>query len=1111
MVTIIVDIVNNKAVKLEPNIIYRVGRRLGLEFSIEDESVELAHATIVLLAGGIVRLAAVNGDVFVNNLKTGLEIKSISEADAINGHIDLRFGNVTAKLRFNDAKRLDNEESNDTSGFDEDTRRDKSTNITGDSFNIPESEPQSVNNTGITDSFIIPETQAICFDRSARVSKQSKISLGDDILIPETQDVLLNAGNNPVLMNHELDIISEDDCSEFGTQIRICTQEFNEINEDAIDDFDSSLVLGDGPMYVLPPARQSKDNTGADSDMSALNWSASNSKCTALNSTKADDSLSRGDICLTPDLSLPGKSSEDLIEDVCTPDIFDVLNTERNERLGSCTPDLNLPSTVLSSPSIKVVDKPKQSAVDSIETPDSMPAELLDNSHCIATHAVPAANLTQERKSSTSDDNLEDFIATQAFVRPRAPVSQSKEFTVTRLSITAQIHNHNEDFIETQAFPTKETTSDILSNIAQGNLEDFIETQAFIKPSRTSEAALNQTVDTILKITAKIGDNTEDMLETQLFISPATNSDKTAANENDAEYLKVPSSVKMGDELDKELSQLIALSSSDEDEQYFVEQFNKTVENCINKIQQPKTSGNVQKDQQQLENNTGRKRSSRSESPAALPCKRGRTRQISKSAVASEIEENNVEVPPIENRTRLKRSLTANADPPLKKTRGKTSELISESASDAKAQKIKASNQKDSIEGRLRGRARGSKNTTQESENISSEVKVVAKTAKKQIELANEAASCSKESKTRKSKQKNDSSNDQPDVIHDIQPISSRTRRRSQLIDIIEETGKDVVKNKKDASKEDETLIPRKELRHPVKAPAKKNKAGNAHSTNEADSPKPKSKTDDKKEVSSEPSIRALRNNRVLLEAVEGQMKDGPTTSSNAQTMNARRNKVSSRNPVTEINDYIKKIKRSRKIRLALSMCNQAALTSVMAALKNAIEVTNDPVECDLVIMDRGERTYKFLIGVAGNKPILSSQWLYAMKQTCSISVESEHIFKDDKFEQMFKFQPLSVFETPSLLKGLDFMIGEGIQPSAKDMKAIIECAGGTVHTKVPSIASKNKLYVIASKQDKHVWQLLRNYKNVQYIKTEGVMQALVQHKVELLNEHKLNFLEISK
>lgn len=88
-----------------------------------------------------------------------------------------------------------------------------------------------------------------------------------------------------------------------------------------------------------------------------------------------------------------------------------------------------------------------------------------------------------------------------------------------------------------------------------------------------------------------------------------------------------------------------------------------------------------------------------------------------------------------------------------------------------------------------------------------------------------------------------------------------------------------------------------------------------------------------------------------------------------------------------------------------------------------------------MVIMDRGERTYKFLIGVAGNKPILSSQWLYAMKQTCSISVESEHIFKDDKFEQMFKFQPLSVFETPSLLKGLDFMIGEGIQPSAKDMK----------------------------------------------------------------------------
>lgn len=85
--------------------------------------------------------------------------------------------------------------------------------------------------------------------------------------------------------------------------------------------------------------------------------------------------------------------------------------------------------------------------------------------------------------------------------------------------------------------------------------------------------------------------------------------------------------------------------------------------------------------------------------------------------------------------------------------------------------------------------------------------------------------------------------------------------------------------------------------------------------------------------------------------------------------------------------------------------------------------------------MDKGERTYKFLVGIAANKPILSTKWLHGMKETRSIIVQSDHIFKDEKFEETFKFKPLSVFENPSLLKGLDFMLAGDIQPNVKDMK----------------------------------------------------------------------------
>ncbi|XP_017863321.1 PREDICTED: mediator of DNA damage checkpoint protein 1 [Drosophila arizonae] len=1112
MAAINIEINNKEAVKLEPDIIYRVGRRPGLEFSIDDDSVELAHATIVWVAGGIVRLAAVNGDVFVNGLKTGLEIKSISEADAINGLVDLAFGNVTGKLRFNDVHRLDTEEANDSSGFGEATRGDKSTNITDGSFNIPESEPQSANNTGITDSFVIPETQAFCLDRPAKDSKSSKISLGDDFIIPETQDILLNASNNPIPMNQELDIINEDDCSELGTQIRICTQDFNEFNEDAIDDFDASLILGNRELEMLPPAKQPKDTTGADPDMSALNWSASNSKCTALNSTKADDLSSRGDICLTPDLSLAEKGSGELQDDAdCTPDIFDVLNAIQK---GS-SPDLNLPATVLCSPSTKVVDKQKEPVVASLQTPDSIPTELLDNCQdFVATQAFPATNVEPKsfvsntkgneedfletqpfpkglprRKSSTSDDTLEDFIATQVFVRPGAPMPKSKELMGTRLSITAQVHSHNEDFIETQVFPTNKIPSDPRLNAADDNLEDYIATQAFIKPPTTFAATPNKAVDAILSITAKIADNTQDMLETQLFISPVSISARAPADKKDADCLQVPNSIKIGDELDKDLSQLIGLSSSDDAEESIVEQGKNTIENAG--IKSPQST--EQENQRNLE--SSRKRSSsRSESPEASPCKKIRTRRISKSSAPSEAEESKLAGPTKEKRTRLKRPSMADEDTPPKKTRVKKDQLTTESASDAKTQKTKASDQ---TEVRVRGRPRGSKKSGQQSNDAKSEVKTAEENGTTEIEEA--------VTKSRKSKKANDSSDDKV-VNQDVLPVSRQTRRHSQLIDnIVEENGEEITKDKK----EEDIPIPKKETRRAAKG-AKKDKAGSARAaTRKSDSAKPTLKNvKDTKEVNGDASDKGLRSSsRSSLETIE----DEPTTSSNARKMNTRRSKQANRNPLIEINDYIKKIKRSGKLRLALSMCNHAELTPVLTALKNAIEVTNDPVECDLLIMDRGERTYKFLVGVAGNKPILSTQWLHAMKKTCSIIVEPDHIFKDEKFEETYKFKPLSVFENPSLLKGIEFMLGGDIQPSPNDMKAIIESAGGTVHAKVPSIASNIKLYAIASKKDKHVWSLLRNYKDVQYITTEGVMQAVVQHNLGLLDEHKLHLVDISK
>ncbi|XP_030570784.1 uncharacterized protein LOC115769902 isoform X2 [Drosophila novamexicana] len=940
MVALSIDGLNKVAVELEPDIIYRVGRRLGLEFFIDDESIELAHATIVIIAGGIVRVSAATGKVYVKGLETGLEIKSISEADAFNGLVDLRFGNVAAKLQFNDGKHLDNRAANDTSGFEEGTK-DKSANRTSGSFLIPESEPQSANNTANMESFTIPETQAICFNRPSSGHEHSKVSLGDDFLIPETQDVMLNV-NNPVLLNQDQDIVSEDDGSELGTQIRICTQEFNEYNEDAIDDFDSSLLLGDGGLTVFPPPRQPDDNSGADLDMSALNWSASNSKCTALNSTKANDVSSRADICLTPDLSVAGQKSEELNDVPCTPDIFDMFDVEPNERLGSCTPELNLPTTVLSSPANEVDDNQKlgvakQPAATNIETPEPTPAELQDNSQdFIETQAFPLRNapthlqissaddndedfietqafpmgIAGQRKTNVSSDNLQDFIATQAFVRPKPSTPKQNETMSTRLSITAQIHNHNEDFIETQVFPTKAThpvpSPKPTPNGTEDNFEDFIATQAFIRPQTTVP---NKAVDTMLNITAQIHNNTEDMVETQLFIPPTNKTDKTAANESSAVILQIPDSIKIGDELDKDLSQLIALSAMpsspvDDEEPNFDMQsstLEKTHENKIPPCKElPNEVDAIQEDQQKSSKRYGRKRASpRPVSPQALTSKKRRTRQDSRSPTPLGTAASGIETLPIETKTRRKRSSVSNEEStaPPKKTRGKTSQATFDDTIDAKPQKSEAS-KKGSVRVRLRKTRTKTEDLseTYQSEDSINEDKIATEPRQEQMKNDSKVVSCSMESKLSKSKQSKDLSDDKPATTQDKQPVSRRTRRQSQLTDIIEANG---IENQKPAAEIDEALSTRKELRRSVKPPTEKDTG----STKEA-KPAPSlrsfrmstSKTDlteetkedtakTKKKINGVGGVAKTKSSRkTSQDAFECAKEEKPTTSSNALT-----------------------------------------------------------------------------------------------------------------------------------------------------------------------------------------------------------------------------------
>ncbi|XP_032591545.1 mediator of DNA damage checkpoint protein 1 [Drosophila grimshawi] len=1086
---------NRSAVQLEPDIIYRIGRRLGLELHSDDETMELAHATIALLADGNVRLSAVAGKVFVNGLETGEEIKNISKIDAVDGIVNLSFGKVAAKLHFNAVNHLDIEAAYDTSGFEESTK-DKTVNTTADSLNIPETEPQSINTTGNRDSFIIPETQFVNLNRSSMASKASMSSMGEDFLIPETQDVLLE---NPVQLQQHPDknIASDEESSELGTQIRICTQDFNEINEDAIDDFDSSLLLGDGGLTVLPTLGQAKDNkNGADLEMSALNWSASNSKCTALNSTKADEVSTRGDICLTPDQSVAGQRSNELEDVPSTPDIFELIGDEPNERQSNEPGTSNRDDT-------QQLSVAKLPAAANIETPESNPLEQEDNSQdFIETQAFPARNaISVQPNLLDSDDSMQEFFEAPrlitGFIENQATTAMAKpnQSSATRLSIAAQVHNNFEDFIETQPFPTKKplTTSSpyTKANKTPENMQDFIATQAFIRPPPKSMPKSNEILRPNLNSSAEIHSN-EDLKETQLFIPPTKKTDKTADNENVADSLQFSLNLSLRDDLDAELKELISLSplmntpSDFEQQNKFDFDEDKMQEKKISQSKEvPIQPGSKQGAQQKAAKNSGCKRSAtRSKSPEMSPSKKNCTEQLPESSTLPGKAVAEIKTPAIATRTRQKRCTESSGEPtaPPKKARSQRTLPTVASTVDAITKTGKSADEQVSNE-RRHGRQRKTSTITPKLTESSSETNTESthqseESVKDLKRSDTESASGSKVSKERKLKQSKD---DKPSIGEATKPVSRRAGQKSHIGDVVIKIKRQKISTSMNSALQEDTSFA-------------------------AATSKEKAMTSTSQEVANASSKRAARV-RKTVNSSEISQEEEPSTSAEARKLSIRRKNLPRKGQLKDINDYIKNIKSSgRKIRLSLTMCNNAELHTVLSYLRNNVEISNDPLTCDLLIMDKGERTYKFLVAIASNKPVLSSRWLHALRETRSIVVKSEHIFSDAKFEDIFKFKPLSVLEKPSLLKGLNFMLGNDILPNANEMKAIIQCAGGHVYTRAPSVASIVPFYVVTSKKEKKLWSHLRDYTNVHYIKTEGVMQALLQVNLELLDEHKLTF-----
>ncbi|KRK00819.1 uncharacterized protein Dyak_GE20898, isoform D [Drosophila yakuba] len=1289
------------AILLEPDTIYRIGRKKGLEISIADESMELAHATACILRRGVVRLAALVGSIFVNDQEK--TVVDIGRDDTLAGKVKLRFGNVEARLEIGE----DHNEVHDSSGFGE-CLKDRSTHTTLDSMDIPETQPPSANTSVNTtaDSFFIPETQALVFERP---STGGRVSLADDFMIPETQDMLACLPPKPPVVkpsvipvgdNRDPTMDSDGESSE-GSMIRMCTQDYN---EDAIDDFDASQVLCDVLLPLPPPAkpmepidkkedkRDQLDTT--DMEISALNWSASDSKCCALSSTKADEVLPRGDACITPDLTGPSVD-----RNICTPDLFDLI-MGREGRDGSNSPDPFVRPTDKTNTATPQFGGVKQLVVATIETPTATPdtdnsSSQEKNQDIVATQRFPRHKLLESDEEHNEQSN-QDFVATQAFNLGRPQAQEDKEtnqdfiatqaFNLGRPQITDSPKHStandscNQDFIETQAFnlgspqannffglPKDNETSnqDLIATqvfpakINSSRCQDFIATQPFhvvnqhsvslrdkeniplddiakvaTEPCEEIEAVLNEMISGTV-VTSPVNPNEEPIK----FVEPCVIKDKNhyqkicqiegvfsnSSNKSrwrteksgDRRRKRVAKSEsppatpsrknrRISEGSERPESNLIKRRNNLSDKKS--EALNKSVilGQDVDSIPEEETQKDKANDPFIKVANQWQSRRSRIQNRSDTPgssLERNEANALERNEANAEVvDKSNEEQPTKSKRGRkAKKAETNKADTskdipkPTTRTRRQTSDEDAQASDREKGRKAKkaASSKADASKNISKGVTRVTRQNSADDVEVHREESSVQTENEKKVKKAKsskeETSKDIAKPKPRTRRQTADEDAATPkaeketqvrvDKAKDMPKPAARTRRKASIEQA--ESTEEIVKPKRGRKhKETETnqvfapveksmtrtrrktivedsatltevkpadaLIKRAVVRISRASIENPASSSTARITRAA---KSRSATPSIEEPSSSTAaakgpnvsattrapktVRAATSSSAAPKADQSSTSFGssrgskrlasreePTSSSvttkkpkilaDEDVLKNRSGATTTRfsqpdfDPLRAFNLYVRKAKTTGKIKIAFTMCNRPALESVLKSLKHVMEVTEDPLQCDLLMMDKGERTYKFLTVIASNKPVLSTNWLHSVKKTRSIDIKADHLFSDATFEETFKFKPSSVLEHPRLLYGLHFMLGEDIVPKATEMKVIIQSAGGKVHIHPPSLAISVELYVVTTSKDTKSKRRLNNYEKVHFIKAEAVMQALVQHNIEKLQEFKL-------
>uniref|UniRef100_A0A1A9W058 Mediator of DNA damage checkpoint protein 1 n=1 Tax=Glossina brevipalpis TaxID=37001 RepID=A0A1A9W058_9MUSC len=197
-----------------------------------------------------------------------------------------------------------------------------------------------------------------------------------------------------------------------------------------------------------------------------------------------------------------------------------------------------------------------------------------------------------------------------------------------------------------------------------------------------------------------------------------------------------------------------------------------------------------------------------------------------------------------------------------------------------------------------------------------------------------------------------------------------------------------------------------------------------------------------------------------------------------------------------------------RCLQVSTTMVDNDVLEELIRNSRDLWTVTNDPLNSELLIMDKGNRTYKFLLAMAKGIPIVTTEWIKKVNESHSLIPFTDYFFSDPVFEKKYKFSILKsvgLAKKKSLFQGYRFLATSNISPPPTEIKNIIECAGGQLHNEYDKINAKKeqgKIYLISCLDDKKHWRAFRRrYKNIIIVSSEAIMLAIMCQDIVQLDK----------